>query len=89
MAAQQKLERLRQLLASTPLDVSAAGEKVRVTISAGLASYPQDGEDAAELLALADARMFQAKGEGRNRTVHGKKPVLLVNTPMQDREQIK
>jgi diguanylate cyclase (GGDEF)-like protein len=89
MAAQQKLERLRQLVAGTLLDVSAAGEKVRVTISAGLASYPQDGEDAAELFALADARMFQAKGEGRNRTVYGKKPVLLVNPPMQDREQIK
>jgi diguanylate cyclase (GGDEF)-like protein len=76
-------------VAGTPLDVSAAGEKVRVTISAGLASYPQDGEDAAELLALADARIFQAKGEGRNRTVSGKKPVLLVSTPAQEQEKIK
>jgi diguanylate cyclase (GGDEF)-like protein len=46
-------------------------EKAEVTISAGLASFPQDGDDAAELFALADVRMFQAKGEGRNRVVAG------------------
>jgi GGDEF domain-containing protein len=40
-----------------------------MTISAGLASFPQDGEDAAELLALTDERMFQAKREGRDRVV--------------------
>jgi diguanylate cyclase (GGDEF)-like protein len=40
---------------------------VRVTITAGLASFPEDGEDAAELFATADERMFQAKHAGRNR----------------------
>ena len=49
---------------------------MRVTISAGLASFPQDGENAAELFALADERMFQAKGEGRNRVVAGDEVVL-------------
>jgi two-component system, cell cycle response regulator len=47
-----------------------------MTISAGLASFPQDGEDAAELFALADERMFQAKREGRNRVVASPEPVL-------------
>jgi diguanylate cyclase (GGDEF)-like protein len=46
-------------------------EEVRVTISAGLACFPEDGEDAGELFALADERMFQAKKEGRNRVVAG------------------
>jgi two-component system cell cycle response regulator len=47
-----------------------------VTISAGVASFPQDGEDAAELLAAADERMFEAKREGRNRVVAGQEAVV-------------
>jgi diguanylate cyclase (GGDEF)-like protein len=75
-AAQQKLESLRELVASTPIALGTRGEKVQVTISAGLASFPQDGEDAAELFALADERMFQAKKEGRNRVIAGPEVVL-------------
>jgi two-component system cell cycle response regulator len=75
-AAQRKLESLRELVASTPIALATRGEKIQVTISAGLASYPQDGEDAAELFALADERMFQAKKEGRNRVVAGSEIVL-------------
>ena len=75
-AAQRKLESLRELVASTPIALTARGEKVQITISAGLASFPQDGEDAEELFALADERMFQAKKEGRNRVVAGPEVVL-------------
>jgi GGDEF domain-containing protein len=42
----------------------------------GVASFPGDGEDAAEMFALADDRMFQAKREGRNRVVAGNAQVL-------------
>ncbi len=70
-AAQQKLESLRELVANTQMMFGTLDEKAEVTISAGLASFPQDGDDAAELFALADVRMFQAKGEGRNRVVAG------------------
>jgi diguanylate cyclase (GGDEF)-like protein len=68
-AAAQKLESLRELVAGAPMVLGTSAEKVQMTISAGLASFPQDGEDAAELLASADERMFQAKREGRNRVV--------------------
>jgi diguanylate cyclase (GGDEF)-like protein len=68
-AALQKLESLRELVASTPMALGARAENVQVTISAGLASFPQDGDDASRLFALADDRMFQAKREGRNRVV--------------------
>jgi two-component system cell cycle response regulator len=73
--AGRKLESLRELVAGTPIALGARGEKVQVTISAGLASFPQDGEDPAELFALADERMFQAKKEGRNRVVAGREVV--------------
>jgi diguanylate cyclase (GGDEF)-like protein len=75
-AAQRKVERLREQVANTPIELATRGEKIRMTISAGLASYPQDGEDAADLFALADERMFQAKREGRNRVVAGEEVVL-------------
>ncbi len=75
-AAQQKLECLRESVANAPIALATHGEQVQVTISAGLASFPRDGEDAAELFALADERMFQAKREGRNRVVAGGEVVL-------------
>jgi two-component system cell cycle response regulator len=68
-AARRKLETLREQVANTPIVLGARDEKIQVTISAGLASFPQDGDDAAQLFALADERMFQAKKEGRNRVV--------------------
>lgn len=67
--ALRKIESLRELVASTPIELSARRQTIQVTISAGLASFPQDGDGAAELFALADERMFQAKKEGRNRVV--------------------
>jgi len=68
-AAHQKLESVRELIANSPMTLGPRKEDVRVTISAGLACFPDDGNDAAELFTLADERMFQAKREGRNRIV--------------------
>jgi diguanylate cyclase (GGDEF)-like protein/putative nucleotidyltransferase with HDIG domain len=45
------------------------GDAVPVTISFGVASYPQHGETAAALLRAADLALYAAKGSGRNRTV--------------------
>jgi two-component system, cell cycle response regulator len=67
--ARRKVESLRELVASSPIVVGPRGQTVQVTISAGLSSFPHDGEDASELFAAADERMFEAKREGRNRVV--------------------
>lgn len=40
-------------------------EKVRVTASIGVATYPECGEDAIELMKSADVAMYRAKGAGR------------------------
>jgi two-component system, cell cycle response regulator len=74
--AQRKVEYLRDLVARTPIELGATRERVQITISAGLASFPHDGQEAAELFALADERMFQAKREGRNRVVAADEAVL-------------
>ena len=70
-AAHQKLESVRELIASTPMALGPRKEGVHVTISAGFACFPEDGDDAAALFALADERMFEAKREGRNRIIGG------------------
>jgi two-component system, cell cycle response regulator len=70
-AARLKLESVRELIASCPMTLGPRKEEIHVTISAGVACFPEDGDDAAGLFTLADERMFQAKREGRNRTVAG------------------
>ncbi|HXH67520.1 MAG TPA: GGDEF domain-containing protein [Candidatus Limnocylindrales bacterium] len=74
--AERKLESLRERIARTPIELNADGKTVALTISAGLAGLPADGTDAAEIFALADQRLFQAKREGRNRVAAHREAVL-------------
>jgi two-component system, cell cycle response regulator len=67
-AASRKLEIVRQGIESSPMPM-AGGKTVRLTISAGVAGLPTDGTKEEELLAVADARLFQAKNAGRNMIV--------------------
>ncbi|MEW5935793.1 MAG: diguanylate cyclase [Bacillota bacterium] len=40
-----------------------------MTVSAGVAAFPDDGKTPAELLSAADSRLYRAKREGRDRVV--------------------
>ena len=75
-AARCKVESLRELVAATPIQLGPEAQSVQITISAGLASFPDDGDDASDLFAAADQRMFRAKREGRNRVVATPEAVL-------------
>lgn len=57
-------ERLRKKFETT---VSPCGEVV--TISAGIASFPECGQHAMELLELADRCLYEAKNTGRNKSI--------------------
>lgn len=60
-------ERIRQLIASISVD-SDAGKPVRVTVSIGLATFPESAASSPEgLIAVADAALYSAKQAGRNR----------------------
>ncbi len=41
----------------------------KVTISSGIASYPEEAMQTEELIKLADQRLYKAKAQGRNRVV--------------------
>jgi len=58
-------ERVRRELETRGVTVD--GKRVDVTVSAGVATYGQDGEDWDELLAAADSALYAAKQGGRNR----------------------
>jgi diguanylate cyclase (GGDEF)-like protein len=42
-----------------------------ITLSIGIAIYPDHGKDLNELIRVADAALYKAKGQGRDRTVSG------------------
>lgn len=48
------------------LDAGSDQVSIPVTVSIGLASYPQNGKNAAELLNRADSALYLAKGAGKN-----------------------
>jgi len=54
-----------RLMAALSGEISAAGQNLTVSLSAGIAVYPTDGTDASALLANANAALYRAKEDGR------------------------
>ena len=69
--ALEKLEEIRVEVESMLIELPRGQGTVALTLSAGIATYPDDGTNADELVDEADARLFRAKGLGRNRVVGG------------------
>ena len=65
----ERLEIMRRAVASQPFVPEHGAEPLRLTFSAGIASWPQDGADLSQLLRKADLRLRHAKLEGRNRVL--------------------
>ena len=63
----RKAERIRQTLEAETF--SEGDGAVKVTVSAGIAHYPRDGENPEEVLRRADEALYAAKSGGRNRVV--------------------
>ncbi len=59
-------ERIRNILEKTLVTEVSDGE-LRVTLSIGVSSFPEDTRKTADLVAFADEALYQAKRTGRNR----------------------
>ena len=68
-------ERLRQ--AVEEVEIRFRGQRLKVTISLGVASFPEDSDDPDELIDLADKALYEAKRRGRNQVClfEGTRPV--------------
>ena len=63
------VKKVRQAILEHPFPHGDTQPLGRVTISMGLASFPDEAKDETELIAKADARLYTAKREGRNRVI--------------------
>ncbi len=66
-AAGALAERVRAAVEARPFPIG--GGTLRITLSLGIATFPEAAADKAELIARADAALYAAKHAGRNRAV--------------------
>lgn len=66
--AERRLETLRSRIEKMTVRIDPT-RTAKVTISIGVAVWPDDGQELKDALALADYRLYQAKHTGRNRVV--------------------
>ena len=60
-------EKVRQAIALRPIEAEGVEGGLHITVSVGVASYPEDGTDADALIRAADRAMYRAKEAGRDR----------------------
>jgi diguanylate cyclase (GGDEF)-like protein len=65
--AVKRVNELREELSAVALSIG--GQTFRLTVSGGVGSWPADGETFDAVLAKVDERLYEAKGQGRNRVV--------------------
>ncbi len=67
--AMEKLETIRERIAALRIVVARRTLPAQITMSAGVSTWPEDGNAVDEVLFTADERLFAAKRSGRNRVV--------------------
>lgn len=60
-------ERLRKKVAAHPFRIDVRSGDISFTVSAGVCTYPDSGENAQELITLADLALDEAKKNGKNK----------------------
>ncbi|MCI5148649.1 MAG: GGDEF domain-containing protein [Candidatus Electrothrix sp. MAN1_4] len=58
-------EKIRIKIAQAPLDYE--GNSLSITVSCGIACYPEHGQDLTQIMKKADRALYQSKGYGKNK----------------------
>ena len=58
-------ERIRKHVEGNVVDTGPSGS-VKITVSVGVSSYPENGRSEEELISASDQALYQAKGSGKN-----------------------
>ncbi len=82
--AMSAAEVIRRRIEEYPFEGEATQPGGRVTISGGVACFPDDADDSVELLRNADTALYEAKNTGRNRVVRAEPTGL--NPALQKRD---
>jgi diguanylate cyclase (GGDEF)-like protein/putative nucleotidyltransferase with HDIG domain len=72
----RRVDEIQQAVAAYPFE-PRTGVRVSLSISAGVARFPQDGDTLEELLAVGDERMYQDKAGRRARAVPRNTAMML------------
>ena len=67
--AWERMEQLRRMLWDEPFQPGRGLDPQRISFSAGIAAWPQDGDDLSGLLGTADRRLQACKQQGGNRVM--------------------
>jgi diguanylate cyclase (GGDEF)-like protein/putative nucleotidyltransferase with HDIG domain len=76
-------ERIRQAIQAARFEVSTSPTPISVTMSFGIACFPADATSATDLIHEADAAVYQAKHQGRNRVVCARDVPLAVKLELE------
>lgn len=72
-SASEIAERLREIVEQTAFG-SGRDQEIKITVSIGVAAFPEMASSAKELTTAADIALYAAKEQGRNRVTRYKKP---------------
>ena len=61
-------EEIRSYISNLQIPINS-GKNIKVTVSIGVSAFPEDAEEAYELLKASDEALYLAKNSGRNRVV--------------------
>jgi diguanylate cyclase (GGDEF)-like protein len=65
-------ERIRYAIENTPLENPSGGEPLKVTVSMGVATFPDQANSVQELIEKSDIALYKSKAGGRNKvTLYG------------------
>ena len=71
-------ERVRERIEEHPFPLQENQPGGNLTVSGGVATWPNDGDDAERLIGCADEALYQAKHGGRNRVCAYSPPDLAM-----------